>query len=76
MPKVTFSASQKVEEFWACEVEVPQEIIDKGLDAVKEYIRSGEEVVDYIATFDSQVLEELTDIDEVEVVTTEEIKHV
>jgi hypothetical protein len=71
MPKVSFSQKEEVVQWWRMEVDVPQEVVDEGDDAVRKWIleesQGGSACPDYLEIEHSDVKESFIDVDEIEI---------
>jgi hypothetical protein len=72
MPKVQFSVDEQVTQMWRVEMDIPQEVINQGDDAMKEFVGNSDGPRDYIAVEDSDVIEAMMNPCEFEVM--EEVK--
>jgi hypothetical protein len=70
MPTVSFSSKEEVVQWWRCEAEVPQDIIDKGEAEVKQYIEDNScdlnLDLEYISLETSDVKASMLAIDDIE----------
>lgn len=72
MPKVQFSVSELVRQDWRVEMEIPQEVIDQGEDAMREFVNNSDGPRDYLEVEDSECIEAMMEPEAFEVMPEEE----
>jgi hypothetical protein len=69
MPVVRFQQKERVEQWWSCSCEVPQEVIDEGDDALRDYImrEAKDSDLEYHEVEFSSTEEDFIDVDRIAV---------
>jgi uncharacterized Zn finger protein len=69
MPNVRFEQKQALTEWWECDMEVPQDVIDQGKEAMESYIRENahDEGMEYNKVTDQKISEDFLEMDKIRV---------
>jgi hypothetical protein len=64
--KVRFQEEESVIETWVCSIEVPEEIVEEGDEAIERFIKENESGISYDGKVHSECQESLLSISEIE----------
>jgi histidinol dehydrogenase len=68
MPEVQFTVREEVTQWWRVQMDIPQDVIDEGDDAMRDYVENSSEGRDYLSIEEAEVTEAMMEPDEFEVV--------